>query len=221
MVTREEFFDNRDEKKWTDFAVFQREKHPMDKVVGLRFDAEEFYTFLEPRKNKGQLVVDFGCSTGLYRECFDGFDYIGIDQNLAAVEEARKRHPEDHFLLCQLNEVGEVYEDVICSASIGFFRTVLQHNHMDEAKEILDQVYRVLLPEALLLFTETTYNDYCWPPAERKKYNVPEFPPEYLGSVNDGGAIFTAAGWKNFLKECGFDVFFHDDKNCFAANKIE
>lgn len=47
-------------------------------------------------------VIDIACADGKLRSFFEGYSYTGIDMSLEAIENAKKKYPQDTFILMKL-----------------------------------------------------------------------------------------------------------------------
>ena len=123
-------------------------------------------------------MVDFGCGSGLARAQFWGANYIGIDQNPDMIEACKTRwlarDPDLQVYQTPLNTILDNYPELEGIGDIGVFITVLQHNHWEVAREILEQTYRVLKPGALLTLSEGTYIDKYFSLEIRRQYSLPD-----------------------------------------------
>lgn len=166
------------------------------------YSAEEpvvkvFETWKEDFLPKGPkvLLVDYGCSTGMYRKLFKGYQYIGLDQNKTAIELAKQRHPKEgkKFKLIEANKTE--FEDN--SVDIIFTKNVLQGNTSEEKEKILNEFVRVLKPGGFYVMGECTFTmDNC----------AHVFPNvEWTDDLTDGFS-FSRKGWVNLLSSKGFEL---------------
>jgi SAM-dependent methyltransferase len=223
MVTRVQFFDGDDTKKWAGEAARQLELCPPGQEdIFPRPNHPFIYWSRRYNVPETGMVVDFGCGTGLMRTMFTGMSYIGIDQNPEMVAGIKTRWQERDSQVqvyeTPLNQIVIQYPELREVADLGCFVTVLQHNHWETAGEILDQAAQVLKPDGILLLVEGTYIEKHYPLETRRKYNLPELDPERLESA-DAAAIFTLKGWINFLNLHGFDHLDYDGDCTHVARR--
>lgn len=221
IVPREEFFDGDNAEKWAGEAERQLQEFPPGQEEWS--DRIPFGQWLEKYKvGRDGTVVDFGCGTGLLRGIFEGMSYIGVDQNYAMLEGIAARwagrDPKACAYESPLTEITLHHPQLKGVGDLGFFCTVLQHNHWTTAGEILEQASLVLKPGALLFMYEGTFTDKNYPKEVREKYDLPDPDPERLECA-DGPAIFTPKGWANILDQHGFDYLEFDGDSSHVARR--
>lgn len=98
-------------------------------------------------------VLDCGCNVGRYVEVFRnaGYEYVGVDQSMHAIEIAMAHHPDDTFLVRFLWDMAFV--DMF---DIAFCNAVLQHNNLEEKKRIIPKIHQALKKDGVLLIREST-----------------------------------------------------------------
>lgn len=223
IATREEFFDGDNAVKWAEEAQRQLETYPPGQEEWS--DRIPFGEWLDKYQvDRNGTVVDFGCGTGLLRGIFGDMNYIGIDQNYAMLEGIQARWESRDPKVCAyespLTKIVNYHPDLVKIADLGFFCTVLQHNHWTTAGEILYQASLILKPGALLFMYEGTFTDKNYPKDVRIKYDLPEPDPDRLECA-DGPAIFTPKGWANILDKSGFDYLEFDGDSSHVAKRRE
>ena len=177
--------DAKDEGCWTNHA----KEHEIIKEYAITEDAplRKMVLSLEGVKT----VVDLGCGSGLIRHLFDGYNYIGVDQNEAMIAVARKRFPNDTFHVCNGRKL-----EVLGDASVDLFFTsaVLQHNLHNEKTEVVKEIVRVLRPGGYYLATENTFRE--------DNYGT-VFPRTLYADDLTDGYSFTPKGWENYMAPLG------------------
>ncbi len=221
IATREEFFDGDNTDKWAEEAARQLKEYPPGQEEWA--SVIPFGRWLDKYDvNRNGTVIDFGCGTGLLRSIFEGMNYIGIDQNYTMLEgiEARwsGRDPKVRAYESPLPEITYHHPELIGIGDLGFFCTVLQHNHWITAGEILHQAAQVLKSGAFLFMYEGTFTDKNYPKEVREKYDLPDPDPERLECA-DGPAIFTPKGWANILDQHGFDYVEFDGTSSHVSKR--
>ena len=98
----------------------------------------------------GQHVADIGCGTGggsqLMRNA--GHTVTGIDISPAAIEEARRRHPDISFLYCSLEDGCRLPDRTFDAAFCG---EVIEHIY--DVPQFLAELHRLLRPGGILGIT--------------------------------------------------------------------
>lgn len=95
-------------------------------------------------------VLDCGCGTGIYADCFAAGTYVGVDKCPAYVGRARARHPDYEFLVMDATRLAladNSFDAVIVCGVI---------HHLDKAtsQRMLAEIARVLQPGGSLLLWE-------------------------------------------------------------------
>lgn len=224
----ESHVDGNDMGKWARHAEEQKESVP--------FGKETLYGYGSPQddrmvalgiREKGGVGVDFGCGTALYRGFFKGMTYIGIDQNPNMLRIAQERWEGREVEMgnkptclyeTPLPQITDNFPELNSVADVGIFITVLQHNHVNEAVQIIQQAAKVLKPGGLIMLMEGTYNEQYFPEKNRREYRMPDIDPEDLNSTY-GFGVFTAKGWLNFLNENGFENAEYDGTSYYFATR--
>jgi len=181
--------DARDEAVWTHHA-FQHERDETPHIVNEDNPHRLVVTDLEGVKK----VMDLGCGSALWRHVFGDLEYFGVDQNVAMIEVAKQRFPEDTFVVC--NGMDLAFEDG--SFDLIFTASVLQHNRHPDKEVVAREIYRVLRPGGYYLCSENTL---------RLDNYQPQFGPnvQYEDALTDGYS-FTPAGWECFMSKLGFKM---------------
>jgi len=102
--------------------------------------------------NSGDRVLDVGCGNGRLLGALENkqIDYIGIDNSLKLIDEAKKRFPRGNFQVADALNLPfpENYFDKIYSIA------VLHHIPSKEFRlRVLEEIKRVLKPKGLLILT--------------------------------------------------------------------
>ena len=95
-------------------------------------------------------VLDCGCGTGIYANCFPESSYTGIDLSAKYIARARKCQPKYRFEVMNamsLRFANETFDAVIISG-------VLHHLPPSESRKVLTEAARVLQPGGKLLVWE-------------------------------------------------------------------
>lgn len=181
--------DGRDEKVWTVHAK-QHEDYTKPYAQSDGFVIRQWLLECVPH---GATVVDFGCGSGLWRDQFKEYNYIGVDQNAAmiAVAKGRDATKADKFHQIDWNQLP--YADN--SIDIIFTAAVLQHNKHNQKEQVVREFVRVLKPGGLYLATENTF---------RPDNYITSFPGVSSWNDNlDDGYSFTPDGWKRWMEPLG------------------
>jgi len=120
---------------------------------------ENLYTFinilvklLNERKDiKG---VDYGCGShyfvdDMYKHY--GWDVIGFDSDINAINDARRKYPKSADRYISLNLLQELIPLNDCSQDFVFSNAVIQHFSDDEVKYSFKDISRVLKPNGIFL----------------------------------------------------------------------
>jgi ubiquinone/menaquinone biosynthesis C-methylase UbiE len=98
----------------------------------------------------GQRIADIGCGTGGGAQLMQNAGHMvkGIDISPAAIEEARRRHPDISFLCCSLEDgcplSDHTFDAVFCGEVI---------EHIYDVPRFLTELYRLLRPKGILAIT--------------------------------------------------------------------
>ena len=178
--------DARDVKVWTVHAEQQWEANKPLSGVSDSFVAQ----MLREQTEDVTKVLDLGCGSALWRHLFDDYDYTGADQNERMIHYAKKRFPEDKFVVT--NGMSLDLEDE--SFDLVFTSAVLQHNRHPDKKLVVGEIVRVLRPGGYYLCTENTFRpDNC---------SVTFGALGWHENMDDGYS-FTWMGWEKFMKPLG------------------
>lgn len=124
----------------------------------VREDKDLFYTDFEgllklkQYKPTGKLL-DCGCNIGRFIKIFEnaGYKYTGVDQSEHALSIAKQYHPKGNFIRSFLWDVKFKYK-----FDIAFTNAVLQHNTLNEKREILQNIHTILKKRGILMIAEST-----------------------------------------------------------------
>jgi len=186
--------DAREEQVWTDHA----QEHS-----GLEAYPPNYFTALTAKVNEvllgGSRVLDLGCGSALWRHTFDGFNYVGADQNAAMISVAERRFPDCRFEVC--NGMDLPFQEG--SFDLVFTAAVLQHNKHNDKALVVENIVRVLQPGGYYMFTEGTLHP--------DNYHVafPDPVPEFNEDITDGYS-FTRSGWETYLPQFGLAPVWFD-----------
>ena len=98
-------------------------------------------------------MLDCGCHIGRWIEVFrgNGYDYVGVDQSLEAIETARRYKPDGKFVHSLLWNIPFDNEFDIVHTN-----AVLQHNTLSEQEKILPKMNQALKINGILVIAEST-----------------------------------------------------------------
>ena len=236
MTRREDFCDGNDERKWSNHAIEQLEGTPPGStVISMPSGSEEmsgvtgpFPDYIKAHNIQGT-GVDFGCGTSIHRNTWNGMHYIGIDQNMGMLLGAEKRWKgrenlkvlSSAWYKTPLGHITDNFPELTSVGDAGVSITVLQHNHYEDGKEMLDQFYKVLKPGAPFFFLEGTYEDKWFPAENRIKCDYGDADPIDPNNLEPlkGQCMFTVKGWYHFLAEHGFNIVYYDNSKYIAIRQ--
>jgi ubiquinone/menaquinone biosynthesis C-methylase UbiE len=181
--------DAREEKVWTVHSE-EHKSHDLHKVT------EDIWLRKQLVANvpKGTLVVDFGCGSGLWRNLFEGYKYMGLDQNPGMIAVAQSRKLQDaSFQITEWNKLSLADNTL----DLIFTSAVIQHNKHDQKRQVLSEFLRVLKPGGFFLCTENTFRPDNYSTTFRNK--------PFREDLDDGYS-FTKSGWEKFMKDSGFEL---------------
>lgn len=100
-------------------------------------------------------IVDCGCNIGRFYPAFKraGFEYTGIDQSETALAIARERYPDVMF---RLSFLWEDWPNCFAPFDVALCNAVLQHNRLEEKKQILPRIAQAVRPGGLFVMQEST-----------------------------------------------------------------
>ena len=129
-------------KEYSEHFSGEHEKKPKDREILHRFAAEV--------KDKSP-VWDLGCGPGQTTKYLKdlGVDISGLDLSEKMVEAAGRVHPEIDFRRGNILELD--FEDNSTGAIVAFYAIV--HFTEEQVESALSEIYRVLQPGGILLFT--------------------------------------------------------------------
>lgn len=192
--------DARDEGVWTRHAA---EHKDISKVHGVNDEFSLRKKLLElKRQHRVSKVLDLGCGSGLWRNLFEGFGYIGADQNEAMIRVAKKRLPDDKFFVS--NGMDLVFDGG--SFDVVFTAAVLQHNQNSDKVRVLAEIKRILRPGGFYICTENTFR--------KDNYELVFGDVPYVDNLTDGYS-YTPNGWKKFMSENGFEMVWFEEPSCY------
>ena len=236
MTPRDQFCDGNDMRKWSNHAREQLEGVPPGSTPATMPSGNEeqcgttgpFPDYIKEHNIQGT-GVDFGCGTSIHRNTWNGMHYIGIDQNPAMLNGALTRWKgrenlkvlSSKWYQVPLGSVTNHFPELVEIGDAGVSITVLQHNHYEDGKEILDQIYKVLKPGAPYFFMEGTYEDRWFPAENRIKCEYGDADPIDPNNLEPlkGQCMFTVKGWHHFLAEHGFKIIYDEDSNYIAIKQ--
>lgn len=157
----------------------------------------------------GAIVVDFGCGSGLWRHLFDGYSYIGVDQNAGMIQVGKDRRLQDAtFQQIEWNKLP--FADG--SVDLIFSSAVIQHNTHVDKEPVLREFHRVLKPGGFYLCTENTFR--------KDNYHI-SFPThKKLTPDMSDGYSFTPTGWQKFMKPFGFEQLEFSEPSEYLYKKV-
>jgi SAM-dependent methyltransferase len=168
-------------KEYAEEFYGEHEKKPKDQEILHRF-AQEI--------GNRSPVWDFGCGPGQTSKYLKdlGIGISGLDLSEKSLEQARAIHPEIHFRRGNILELE--FEDDSVAGIVAFYSIV--HFTEEQVKSAFHEIYRILKPGGLFLFTyhigqETIHLD------------------EYLGKTVDIDIMFFSSDFiVSCLKSSGF-----------------
>jgi ubiquinone/menaquinone biosynthesis C-methylase UbiE len=188
--------DGRDVACWTNHAREQLEQHPEPHDVDKKGIILQWF---QERKDKIKRVLDLGCGTGLWRNLFKDFQYIGADQNAAMIQGAIQRGVDENESFIQVGWDRLPFEDNVFDAV--FTSAVLQHNSHAHKRRVIKEIVRVIRPGGFYVGTENTFRE--------DNYHT-TFPrvPNWHAALDDGYSL-TPEGWKLFMEPQGFKLLIY------------
>lgn len=197
--------DARDERVWT----IHSQEHLREVPHRVTDDIFLRRKLLECLPNtRGSVVVDFGCGSGLWRNLFKDFSYIGLDQNAGMIDVARSRKLEDAtFTQIQWNKLP--FSDG--TVDLIFTSAVIQHNKHQDKIPVLREFHRALKPGGFYLCTENTFRP--------DNYQI-TFRGQPFSEHLDDGYSFTATGWEKFMRAQGFEQVEFSSPSEYLYRKI-
>ena len=129
-------------KEYAEAFAGEHEKKPKDQEILHRFSQE-----IEGRRP----VWDFGCGPGQTTRYLKnlGIEISGLDLSEKILKQARLIHPDIHFRKGNILELE--FEDDSIAGVAAFYAIV--HFTEEQAEMFFDEVFRVLQPGGLFLFT--------------------------------------------------------------------
>lgn len=107
-------------------------------------------------------ILELGCGSGRFLSYFKSrykaeFDYVGVDISEGMLDLARKEHPESEFITGDMSQIfsrfdAESFDVIVACASF-------QHlPSKQERQELIDNAYRLLRYEGLLMMTNWAFS---------------------------------------------------------------
>ena len=129
-------------KAYADHFRGEHEKKPQDQKILRRFVKEV---------GDNRPVWDFGCGPGHTARYLqkEGLEVAGLDLSAKILDQAKSIHPEISFR--QANILDLDFEEGSIAAVLSFYAIV--HFSKDQVSQALDEIFRVLKPDGLLLIT--------------------------------------------------------------------
>lgn len=168
-------------KEYADSFSDEHERKPKDKEILYRFSQEV---------GAKRPVWDFGCGPGQTTRYLRnlGIEISGMDLSEQILEQAKRKHPDIHFRQGNILEL-EIENNSI-AAVVAFYLIV--HFTQKQACKAFQEIYRVLNPGGLFLFT----------------YHIGEDTihlNEFLGqNISIDFMFFSTEFIANCLMDCGF-----------------
>lgn len=157
------------------------EKKPKDQEILYRFSQEIGHKIP---------VWDFGCGPGQTTNYLKnlGIKISGLDLSDGVLDQARKKHPDIHFQKGNIQDLE--FENDSIAAIVAFYAIV--HFTKDQVSKAFHEIYRVLKPKGMFLFTYHIGDDTI-------------HLDEFLGKKIDIDFMFFTANFiVDCLKDCGF-----------------
>ncbi|MBI5152462.1 class I SAM-dependent methyltransferase [Candidatus Peregrinibacteria bacterium] len=217
-------FSQTREEPWTEFEYFKKyvQTRRSPRVLGANTGAINKRAEGAPQTDE---IADIGCGNGrLLKILGENANYIGIDNNNALLEEAKKRFPNAKFMygdMLSLPLENAAKDVVFCIAA-------LHHIPSKEyRKQALGEIHRVLKDKGILILM-------VWDLFQKKhilKILKSLFHKEYdfkdifinwgENGVNRYYHAFTTAELRKLLKEAGFEIIemFKTNNICVIAKK--
>lgn len=197
--------DARDEAVWT----YHAKEHIPLKEYDFH-EGDKFRTIFRKAENVKR-VLDIGCGSGLWAKLFleaGGVEYVGMDQNAAMLEVARRRYTNVEFV--HSNGRKMPFEDG--AFDMVFTAAVLQHNrHAPDKEELVTEINRILRPGGYYFGTENTLRE--------DNYSIVFGNVPYNVDMTDGYS-FTPDGWEKFFKRFGFELVYFENPSEYLFRKI-
>lgn len=198
--------DARDELVWTIHSE-QHKAETLHKVTEDIFLRKKLCEILDPTMKN--VIVDFGCGSGLWRNLFKDYVYIGVDQNAGMIDVAKSRNLQDAtFQQIEWNKLPFLDEKV----DLIFTSAVIQHNRHHDKIPVLKEFHRVLRPGGYYLCTENTFRS--------DNYNISFKDHKSLTDQMTDGYSFTPNGWKDFMTSYGFEQVEYSYPSEYLYRKI-
>ncbi len=168
-------------KEYAEMFSGEHEKKPKDQEILYRFSQEIDYK---------SPVWDFGCGPGQTTKYLKnlGIKISGLDLSGRILDQARIKHPDIHFQKGNIQELE--FENDSIAAIVAFYAIV--HFTKDQVGKAFHEIYRVLKPNGMFLFTYHIGDDTI-------------HLDEFLGKQIDIDFMFFTTDFIiGCLKDCGF-----------------
>ena len=124
--------------------VYKENSEIQKEVAGSIIESVLFF-----RQNKIKKILDLGCGTGRNTSYLKngGFDVLGCDVSSEALNIAKKNVAGVFFEQCPMSSLSfpdDLFDGVVCNH-------VLQHGMINDIKKAVDEIYRVLRPNGVIL----------------------------------------------------------------------
>jgi GT2 family glycosyltransferase/2-polyprenyl-3-methyl-5-hydroxy-6-metoxy-1,4-benzoquinol methylase len=156
--------------RWEAHGGGEQTRHFMERLLVELQAPEQHYL-----RSKALTILDWGCAFGegvaVLAEAFPQSRVVGLDFAPNAVEQARKRHPNQEFILTENGEIPGQFDCIVTSNCLEHFAHPLEiiKAHLRACK----QLYLLLVP----------YNEYPLHETHRSQFKEESFPERLAGFV--------------------------------------